>query len=49
MALTRRFDKAKDRQRYSAHDEVEAHYIYFKLQNGQQLLQIDTYGRSSRA
>lgn len=33
----------------SAHDEVDDHYIYFKLQDVRQFLQIYIYGRSSRA
>lgn len=46
MALIRSLTR-KDRDRASLHDEIEATYSTFK-RDGRTLLQIDTYGRSTR-
>lgn len=46
MALVRAFSK-KERDRSSLHEEIEATYSRFE-RDGRVLLQIDTYGRSSR-
>jgi len=46
MALIREFAE-KRRQQTSLHEEVEASYSRFE-RDGRTLLQIDTYGRSTR-
>ncbi len=46
MALIRKFER-KNMDRASLHDEIKAKYAVIE-RDGRVLLQIDTYGRSSR-
>lgn len=46
MALITHFQE-KSRDRYSIHDEISANYSAFE-RDGRSLLQIDTFGRSTR-
>lgn len=47
MALIDRFER-KNMDRNRRHDPITAHFTTFE-QDGQRFLQIDTYGRDSRA
>jgi hypothetical protein len=47
MALITNFEKG-NKDRPSVHDETEATYYVLELPNGAKMLQIDTYGRSTR-
>ncbi|WP_441253491.1 methionyl-tRNA formyltransferase [Bradyrhizobium sp. 613_E4_N2_2] len=46
MALIRKFDR-RERDRVSMHEEIDASYTSFE-RDGRVILQIDTYGRTSR-
>ena len=46
MALIRRF-KEKKREKYKTHQPIDANY-YILGRDGRKLLQIDTFGRSTR-
>ncbi|MEJ0062894.1 MAG: methionyl-tRNA formyltransferase [Alphaproteobacteria bacterium] len=48
MALIRNFDR-KDHERQTVHDEIKATYTSFRNDDGSIFLQINSYGRDSRA